>query len=101
MQITRRSRPFFRLPFRGKAQLRASRVGLGLQALVLIVLPSCVPSVSVLHHSEGAAASQAQKFADAAFVERDFKTAYGLCAPATREAISYPSFEAELEKIHP
>src|SRR3954447_23866088 len=84
MQITKHSPPFFRWPFPGKAHLRTRQGGLVLQSLVLIALPSCVPRVGVLHHSEGAAASQAQKFADAAFVQRDFKKAYALCAPETR-----------------
>ncbi|HTM56750.1 MAG TPA: hypothetical protein VL175_22145 [Pirellulales bacterium] len=70
------------------------------QAATLSICASCVPTFSHQHHSPDLAALKAQEFADTAFVKRDYKAAYGLCAPETRAAVSYPAFEAELAKLH-
>src|SRR5450432_65147 len=66
-----------------------------------VALTSCVPSVGVLRHSESEAAQEAQRFADAAFVEHDFKKAYALLSSPTQAAHSLEKFEADMAKIHP
>lgn len=72
-----------------------------LSILAMTSLPSCGPSVRVLRHSESLAAREAQRFADAAYVERDFKKAYTLLSPTAQAAYSLDTVEAEMAKIHP
>ncbi len=71
----------------------------GLLAMVTCCT-SCIPPVRVLRHSDEAAALEAQKFADAAFVDRDVNKAHSLLSLATQQAYPLEKFQAELAKMH-
>lgn len=57
--------------------------------------------IRVLHHDEQKAAIEAEKFAEVAFVQQDFKQAYNTISDELKKYISLDEFTSTIEKMHP
>jgi hypothetical protein len=69
--------------------------------LVLILFISGCVTARVLHHDPLMAAMEAQKFADAAFVQHDPQKAYDLSSDGMKQSHSLEEFTGILENLHP
>jgi hypothetical protein len=65
--------------------------------ITCLLFPSCV---SVISHDQDAAAEAATRFAERAFVRRDFSSAHILLSFAAQRRLSAEDFAAEVAKIH-
>jgi hypothetical protein len=68
--------------------------------LLFPVLVACSPLPTVLNHSPQRAAEEAQRFAEVAFVDRDFRKAYGLLSESGKGHGSAELFEEFIAKEH-
>jgi hypothetical protein len=69
--------------------------------LVLSTLVACSPVPTLLNHSPSMAREQAQRFAELAFVERDFGKAYELLSESGKSRGSTEQFREFIVKKHP
>lgn len=66
---------------------------------ILSLLVGC--KASVISHDENKAALQAVRFAEVAFVTRDFDQAYTMFVPDLQKRLSPVDFRAAVDKLHP
>jgi hypothetical protein len=67
----------------------------------LLWIAACSPTMSILNHSPSLAAQEAQRFAQAALIERDFQKAYGWFGEGGKAAASFDQFTEALRSSHP
>jgi hypothetical protein len=76
-----------------------ARCGLWLPLILAgCVLPSCI---SVIAHNEQAAAAAATRFAQTAFVQKDYAAAYGLLSREFLGKVAQPQLADIVAKMHP
>jgi hypothetical protein len=68
--------------------------------LLALSLTSCL-HLNTLNHQPAMARSKAEQFADAAFIEHDLGSAYGLLSQAMRNQLSFEQFKGLISKMHP
>src|SRR2546430_6244844 len=68
--------------------------------LISLSLASCL-QLNRFNHQPAMARSKAEQFADAAFIEHDLGSAYGLLSQATRNQLSFEQFKDLISKMHP
>ena len=68
--------------------------------LGLLVFAGCL-QVNRFNHQPAMARSKAEQFADAAFIEHDLGSAYGLLSQAMRNQLSFEQFKDLISKMHP
>jgi hypothetical protein len=57
--------------------------------------------VRIIEHNQATAASAAEKFAETAFIKKDYATAHGLLSPATRQNVALDKLSEQIAKMHP
>jgi hypothetical protein len=67
---------------------------------IVLCLTSCF-QLNKFNHQPTMARGKAEQFADAAFVERDLGSAYGLLSQAMRNQLSFDQFKDLVSKMHP
>ena len=68
--------------------------------LVLLSLAGCV-TVTSFNHSPAMAARQAEKFAQVAFIERDYQKAYEMLSEGGKNYVSFEKFKEGIASMHP
>ncbi|HEX8267909.1 MAG TPA: hypothetical protein VF596_21100 [Pyrinomonadaceae bacterium] len=69
--------------------------------LCLLFINSCIPRLSFIKHNERLAAREATKFAEAAFVNRNYEDAYKLLPKETDASFTVDSLREFVANMHP
>src|SRR5258708_30348654 len=78
-------------------------IGIGIVGPISLLLFSFAPSaqIKIITHNQKQAAASAERFAQTAFLARDYEKAHGLLAEETRKKISADKLAEAIQKMHP
>lgn len=76
----------------------AKKILLCLFLFSVIFSPSCI---TVLKHNQDKAAAEAEKFANLAFIQNDFQSAYNILVDEAKTSMSVNEFTSFIEGLHP